>query len=248
MKIAYANELARVADAFGADAGTVADGIGLDTRIGRSFLDAGPGFGGSCLPEQAVALAEIASEAGVPTPLVDSVSRSNRTHQVAIVTRLGGLLGGAPGQEREALRGTSVGLLGLAFKANTDDVRESPALALAAELRQAGAKVVATDPAANRRAAAADAELEIVDAPLAAARGAAAILVATEWPAFGNLDWTALARAMAGDLVFDTRRVVDADAVRAAGLRYVALGRPWHGTSVRPAPDHAVPSRPPRGP
>jgi UDPglucose 6-dehydrogenase len=225
MKVAYANELARLADAFGADAKLVADGVGLDERIGRAFLDSGPGFGGSCLPEQAIALSEIAARASVPTPLVDAVKTSNRTHQAAIVDRLGALLGGAPGEERAALRDRRVALLGLSFKANTDDVRESPALAIATELRAAGAHVVATDPAAARRAALADPTLEIAPSPEAATCAADAAIVVTEWPAYASLDWAALAAGMAGDVVFDTRRIVDAEAVEAAGLRLVTLGR-----------------------
>lgn len=227
MKIAYANELARLGDAFGADAAVVADGIGLDGRIGRAFLTAGPGFGGSCLPEQAVALAAMAGEADVPAPLIGSVARSNRVHQEALVERLAALL---PGPEPNAgagpLAGRTVALFGLAFKANTDDVRESPALMLAASLRAAGAAVRGTDPQAGPKAARADPELAIHASPLEAATGADAVLVVTEWPEYGQLDWSALAGAMRGDVVFDTRRIVDEAAAGAAGLRVFALGRP----------------------
>lgn len=226
MKVAYANELARLADRFGADARTVADGMGLDDRIGRSFLDAGPGFGGSCLPEQAVALAALTGRAEVPAPLVQAVATSNSVHQGAIVARLGALLGGSAGVEDQALRGRRIAVLGLAFKANTDDVRESPALAIVARLRAAGADVIGTDPVAGQRALAADPALRLADSPAAAAVGAHAVLIVTEWPAYRELDWAAIAQVMAGDLVFDTRRVADAAAVAAAGLRLVALGRP----------------------
>jgi UDPglucose 6-dehydrogenase len=221
MKVAYANELARLADAFGADVRLVADGLGLDRRIGRSFLDAGPGYGGSCLPEQAVALAAIAAAANVPAPLIAAVAPANRTHQRSIVTRLGELLeaGGT------ALRGARVALLGLAFKANTDDVRESPALVLAEELRAAGAEIVATDPRAVKPALRVDPQLTVADSAAAAAEGADAILIATEWPEYAGLDWVAVARTMRGDLVYDTRAVADPEAVRAAGLRLERLGR-----------------------
>jgi UDPglucose 6-dehydrogenase len=226
MKVAYANELARVADAFGADARTVADGMGLDARIGRSFLDAGPGFGGSCLPEQAHALGILTADAGLAAPLIQAVESSNGLHQAAIVDRLARLLGGDGKVGAGALRGRRIAVFGLAFKAGTDDVRESPALAIIARLRDVGADVIATDPVAGRRARMADPALRLAASPVEAAAGADAVLVVTEWPAYRELDWPAIAQAMAGSIVFDTRRVADPEAVAAAGLRLTALGRP----------------------
>ena len=223
-KIAFANELARVVEAYGGDVRTVADGIGMDLRIGRGALTAGPGFGGSCLPEQAIALSEMAAARSVPTPLVDAITDSNGTHQQAIVDRLAAHLGGTAGPGR--LGGCRVAVLGLAFKARTDDVRESPALALVARLRASGATVVASDPRAGARAVAADPELSLADSIEGTVDGADAILVATEWPEYASLDWPALRERMAGDLVFDTRAIVDPVAVRAAGLRLVRLGEP----------------------
>jgi UDPglucose 6-dehydrogenase len=226
LKVAYANELARLADAFGADARTVADGMGMDARIGRSFLDAGPGFGGSCLPEQAIALSSLAAGAGVPAPVIDAVALANDAHQRAIVGRLGDLLGSGASGTEGSLAGRHIGLLGLAFKANTDDVRESPALALARLLRGAGATVVATDPRAASQAQRVDPDLSVGDSPEAVAAGADAILVATEWPEYREIDWAACAAAMRGRLVFDLRAVVDRAAAAQAGLRVVGLGRP----------------------
>jgi len=222
-KVAYANELARICDVVGADVDTVAAGIGMDTRIGRAFLNAGPGYGGSCLPEQAVALSLVTAARGVPTPLIDAVSHSNEVHQRAIVRRLGELLDGERGLA--ALAGRRIALLGLAFKANTDDVRESPALSLARYLREAGARVVGTDPRAIEKALRADPELETADSVTEAVAGADAVLVATEWRDYAELDWGALARSMAGDLVYDTRDIVVAEQVREAGLRFASLGR-----------------------
>ena len=219
MKIAYANELARLCEAFGANASVVADGMGLDARIGRAFLDAGPGIGGSCLPEQAVALAGITQDAGVAAPLIRSVAVSNDVHQAEIARRLEELLTGG-------LRGARVALLGLAFKANTDDVRQSPALAIAAHLRKSGATVVGTDPQAAATARRADAQLEVAASVLEAAADADAVLVATEWPEYRSLDWKQIAAAMRGSVVFDTRAVVDALAVVGAGLQLERLGRP----------------------
>jgi UDPglucose 6-dehydrogenase len=233
LKVAYANELARLADAYGADARIVADGMGMDERIGRSFLDAGPGFGGSCLPEQAVALSSLAGAAGISAPVLDAVAVANDAHQRAIVARLADLLraGGLPdtataSSGRPSLAGWRIALLGLTFKANTDDVRESPALALAALLDTAGATVVATDPRASERARRVAPNLAIAATPEEAAAGADAILVATEWEEYRSIDWSACARALRGDLVFDLRGVVDRAAAERAGLRTVALGRP----------------------
>jgi UDPglucose 6-dehydrogenase len=227
-KIAYADELARLADAFGANVAVVADALGLDPRIGRSFLTAGPGFGGSCLPEQAVALAEIAAAAGIPTPLIASVAPSNRIHQASIVTELGALVaedaGASPGGAGAALAGRRVAVLGLAFKANTDDVRESPALALVSLLRASGAEVVATDPRAIPRALLADPGLVTVSSPEEAAVGADAVLVVTEWADYRDLDWVRLAARMRGRVVYDTRAIVDRTAAEAAGLRLTSLG------------------------
>jgi UDPglucose 6-dehydrogenase len=223
-KIAFANELARVVEAYGGDVRTVADGIGMDVRIGRGALTAGPGFGGSCLPEQAVALSELAAARSVPTPLVDAITASNGAHQQAIVDRLAAHLFGETGTRQ--LSGCRVAVLGLAFKAHTDDVRESPALALVARLRAAGASVVASDPRAGVRAQAADPDLALAASVEQALDGADAALIATEWPEYGSLDWAGLRRRMAGDLVYDTRAIVDPAAVRAAGLRLVRLGEP----------------------
>ena len=220
-KISFANELARVADATGADIEAVIAGIGLDSRIGTAFLRPGPGIGGSCLPEQAVAIALETAALDVEAPLLSAVHRSNAVHQREIVTRLETLLGG-PG----SLVGRRIALLGLAFKADTDDVRESPALALAANLRKAGAEVLAHDPRAAQRARRADPMLAVVPTPLDALQDAHAVVVATEWADYRTIDWVAGAAAMRGTLVYDTRSVVDVEAIRAAGLRLERLGRP----------------------
>jgi UDPglucose 6-dehydrogenase len=216
-KIAFADELARLSDAIGADVGTVVDGLGLDPRIGRAFLDAGPGFGGSCLPEQAAAIAVESARRGVRTPLLDSIAPANSVHQAEIVRVVGGLLAGGLG-------GARVAVLGLSFKANTDDVRFSPALALIRGLRTAGADVVAYDPVAGAAARRADPQLVAADTADLAVADADAVVVVTEWAEFSALDWSRLAPSMRGDLVYDTRRILSVAAVEAAGLRYVGLG------------------------
>jgi UDPglucose 6-dehydrogenase len=224
-KVAFANELARLADAIGADASVVVDGLGLDPRIGRAFLDSGPGIGGSCLPEQAEAIAVETSRRHLGAVLMEAVAASNRHHQEALVEAVGQAL-------PNGLPGARVALLGLAFKANTNDVRRSPGLAIGQLLRDRGAGVVAYDPVASAPARQADPQLLIADSPEAAAAGADAVVIATEWPAFAELDWPLIARAMRGGLVFDTRRIASADEVEGAGLRYLALGRP--ARSARP--------------
>jgi UDPglucose 6-dehydrogenase len=221
MKIGFANELARVADATGADVATVIEGIGLDTRIGTAFMKPGPGIGGSCLPEQAIAIALQTVALDVEAPLLSAVHRSNAVHRREIVARLETLMGG-PG----SLSGRRIGLLGLAFKADTDDVRESPGLAIAATLRAAGSRVIAHDPRAEGRARLADPQLDVAATPLDAVRDADAVVVATEWTDYGRVDWVAAAAAMRGKLVYDTRAVVNVAAARAAGLRVERLGRP----------------------
>ena len=226
MKISFANELARVADATGADVDEVIAGIGLDGRIGTAFMRPGPGIGGSCLPEQAVAIALQTVALDVEAPLLSAIHRSNAVHQRQIVARLEHLLGG-PG----SLSRRRIGLLGLAFKADTDDVRQSPALALAANLRTAGARVIAHDPRAGARARLADPLLNVAPTLLEAVMDTDAVVVATEWPEYGQLDWTAVAAAMRGTLVYDTRAVVDVEAAEAAGLQVERLGRPGPGSA-----------------
>lgn len=217
-KIAFADELARFSDAIGADVGTVVDGLGLDPRIGRAFLEAGPGFGGSCLPEQADTIAVEASRWGIRAPLMGTIGTSNRVHQEEIVATLARMLEGG-------INGARIALLGLAFKANTDDVRHSPALVLGRALRAAGADVVGYDPVAAGAAERADPELVTAGSVPEAVNGADATVVVTEWAEFRELDWVAIAAAMRGDLIYDTRRIVDAQAVADAGLRYAGLGR-----------------------
>jgi UDPglucose 6-dehydrogenase len=226
MKISFANELARVADATGANVDEVIAGIGLDGRIGTAFMQPGPGVGGSCLPEQAVAIALQTVALDVEAPLLSAIHRANAVHQRQIVARLEALLGG-PG----SLKGRRIGMLGLAFKANTDDVRESPALALAANLRAVGALVLAHDPRAEARARLADPLIEVAPTPIEAVTDTDAVVVATEWADYASLDWTAMAAVMRGRLVYDTRAVVDLEAAHAAGLLVVRLGRPVAGSA-----------------
>lgn len=234
-KITFANEISRLAAATGADAAAVVDGMGLDKRIGRAFLSPGPGFGGSCFPSQARALPQLAASHGVRTPLMDAIWPSN-------VSQAAWLIDGLERAAGRAVDGLRVALLGLTFKAGTDDLRESPALRLGQALLARGAVVVAFDPlaletgvAALRRAVpeVGTTLLAAPDEPSACA-GADAVVVATEWPQFAQLDWEAIAATMRGRVVIDGRRIVDVAVATAAGLRVVALGVEARGAALLP--------------
>jgi UDPglucose 6-dehydrogenase len=219
-KISYANELARLCAATGADVRAVVDGIGLDRRIGRDFLSPGPGYGGSCLPSQARALPAVAARHGVETPLMSAIDRSNREQSAWLVALGERALG-------RSFRGARVTVLGLTFKAGTDDLRESPALRLATQLGAQGARLVAFDPLATG-AGVAMLRAEGVDVssattPEEACAGADVVFVATEWRGFAELDWPAIAETMAGDLVVDGRGIIPASLATPAGLRRVGI-------------------------
>ena len=237
-KITFANEIARLAAATGADAQAVVDGMGLDRRIGRGFLSPGPGFGGSCFPSQARALPRLARAYGVQTPLMDAIWPSNLGQAEWLVDGLERVLGAS-------LAGRRVALLGLTFKAGTDDLRESPALRLARALLARGASVAAWDPlalepgvallrheagAGTGPARAIEAAGSVVDA----VRDADAVVVATEWPELGRLDWASLAPAMAGNVIIDGRQIVDVASATAAGLHVVSLGVETRGAALQP--------------
>jgi len=221
LKAGFANELARLSAATGADVAMVVDGIGLDTRIGRAYLTPGPGFGGSCLPSQTRSLPDVSAEQGVDTPIIDSVAKSNAQQAEWIADQV----------EREvgSLQGKHVVVMGLAFKAGTDDVRESPALALSRILATRGASLSGHDPLAEKAAQAVLAregvDIRLGEDATSAAAGADAIVVATEWPEYARLDWAALAQHMPGRAVVDARRIVDEGAASGAGFKVVILGR-----------------------
>ena len=221
MKVGFANELARLSAAAGADISAVVDGIGLDPRIDRRYLSPGPGFGGSCLPSQARALPEFARSLEVDTPIIDAIAGSNSAQAQWVVDRV----------ERETgdLHGRLVGMLGLTFKAGTDDTRESPAVAIAELLVRRGAHVVAHDPKAVGvpfgKGMPLAAAVSRVDDPADVACDADAIVIATDWPEYRGLDWHAMARVMRGRVVVDARAAADAVAAGDAGLRLFIHGR-----------------------
>jgi UDPglucose 6-dehydrogenase len=218
-KISFINEIANVCELLDVDVRAVCNGIGYDQRIGTKFLNPGIGYGGSCFPKDVRALEQLAAERSYEAPLLHAVELVNRRQPDRTVDKIERALGGT--------RDRTVAVLGLAFKPNTDDVRDAPALAIIRRLRQRGATVRAHDPIAN---ALARAELgadgvAFFDDMYAAVAGADAVLLATEWNEFRALDFERCAAAMRGNVLVDGRNVFDPGKVRAAGLRYIGVGR-----------------------
>jgi len=216
-RISFMNEVAVIADGVGADVTRVAQIVGADRRIGPAFLAAGLGWGGSCFPKDVRGLAATASELGIATPMLRATMEANEAARERALQLVLKSLG--------RTRFPRVAVLGLAFKPGTDDLRDSPALWLASALADHGVEVRATDPQALAGAEGADARLFLTADVLAAVHGADALVLATEWPEYRSLDWTAIARRMCGQVVLDARNVLDAHEVTRAGLRYRSLGR-----------------------
>ncbi len=218
-KISFINEIANICEKVGADVNTVAIGMGLDGRIGPKFLHAGAGFGGSCFPKDTRALIQIAEKVGVEPIITRSVVDANgrRPAEMAEKVRL------AAGGE---LRGTRIGILGLAFKPNTDDVRESPALGVIRALRESGAAVRAFDPVAGPNAKKEMPDLDLAESILEAARGTDALVVLTEWNEFRELDFGSIRSVMKRPVLVDCRNVYEPRKVRDSGFTYHSVGRP----------------------
>lgn len=219
-RISFANELAGLCEAFGANIEHVVEGMGHDRRIGSAFFRPGVGFGGSCLPNQVSMTVRAAAGAGVPARLLAAVEDVNLGQRERFVGRLRELVGGE-------LRGLRIALLGLTFKPDTDDLRDAPSLEIARLLIDARAEVVAYDPMSRARRVAAELvpELVTVDSPAAALRGADVAGLVTEWPEFSVLDWAGLAPLMKSARIVDGRNALDASALRAAGFTYLDFGR-----------------------
>ncbi|HEX3875081.1 MAG TPA: UDP-glucose/GDP-mannose dehydrogenase family protein [Solirubrobacteraceae bacterium] len=218
-KISFINEIANVCEETGADVVEVAQGMGLDSRIGGAFLKPGIGFGGSCFPKDVSALKQLAGNSGYHFQLLNAVIEVNELQKRRVIAKLQKHLG--------SLVGNTVALLGLAFKPNTDDMREASSLVLSARLQAEGAHIRAYDPVAAEEARALmPGGVAFTASGLEAVEGADAVVLVTEWPEFGGLDWTEVAGAMSGKLVVDGRNALDPVAVRAAGLIYEGIGRP----------------------
>jgi UDPglucose 6-dehydrogenase len=218
LKISFANALARMCERSGADVTVVADVMGSDPRIGRAFLDAGIGFGGYCLPKDVAALERLGARLGYPFPMLHEVNRVNAEAVDAVAARV-----------EEAvwnIEGKRIALLGLAFKPDTDDVRSSPALALAARLLDGGAQVIAFDPKAASAARDEIPSLRVANSAYDAASGAHCLVVATDWDEFRLLDLQKLRTLMAHPVVVDGRNMFDPDVMREAGFWYYPTGRP----------------------
>ena len=213
-KISFINAVAAVCEGVGADVHAVVRGIGTDRRIGGHFLQPGPGWGGSCFPKDSRALVKIAEDSGYDFALLRGVIAANDEQRQRMVDKVVDAAGGS-------LAGVTVAAWGLAFKANTDDVRDSPAVSIISELVGLGATVRCYDP----KAAAALTGVQLVDSALAACDGADLLVVLTEWPEFVAADLVAVAERLRLKQVVDTRNVLDRDSARAAGLRLRGVGR-----------------------
>jgi len=216
-KISFINEIANVCEEVGADVGQVAQGMGLDARIGSSFLRAGIGYGGSCFPKDVSALKMLAGNTGYHFQLLTSVIEVNELQKRRVVGKLEKHLG--------SLIGKRIALLGLAFKPDTDDMREASSLVLAARLQGEGAEVVAYDPVAAERAAGLLGSVEMANSAMEALDGADAVVLVTEWREFADLDWRAAAERMTRPLVVDGRNFLDPEALASAGFEYEGIGR-----------------------
>ncbi len=218
VKISFINEIADLCEAVDADVQDVARGIGLDNRIGPKFLHAGPGYGGSCFPKDTLALLQTADTAGVDQRIVRTTVQVNDDRKARMVERVEAAVGGS-------LSGKSVGVLGLAFKPNTDDMREAPSIPLINALTERGAKVRAFDPVAREQAAQILSGIEFAGDPYQAADGADALVIVTEWDEFRALDLEKVAASMRGKVLVDLRNVYDREDVEGAGLAYYGVGR-----------------------
>ena len=221
-KISFVNEIANVCEEVGADVGEVARGMGLDRRIGPAFLRAGIGWGGSCFPKDLKALKQLAGNTGYHFQLLTAVIEVNELQKRRVVKKLQHRLG--------SLAGRRVALLGLAFKPDTDDMREASSLVLAARLQGEGARVSAYDPVATDVARGLLDNVEFCESALDALDGADAAVLVTEWPEFAELDWAAAAGRMARPLLIDGRNFLDPSQLRSAGFEYEGIGREIEST------------------
>ena len=212
-RLTFANTLANLCEAAGADILDVLTGVGLDHRIGPHFLQPGPGYGGSCFPKDTLALIGVAEDAGYDFKLLKAVIEADEEQRRRVAAKVRMAAGGG-------LRGRRIAMWGVAFKAGTDDVRESPATRIARLLIEEGADVVSYDPEAHSP------DIRHADSALEAVEGADVLLIATEWPEFAMVDLASVASRMRGHRIVDARNLLDPKAVRAAGLDYWGLGRP----------------------
>jgi UDPglucose 6-dehydrogenase len=218
-KITFINEISDLCEKVGADVHTVARGVGLDGRIGPKFLHPGPGFGGSCLPKDTVALARTAAEAGVPLRIVETVTQVNRDRQARMAHKVIAACGGNVGSKR-------IAVLGLTFKPNTDDMRDAPSLEIIPALQREGAEVRAYDPEGMLEARKSLNEVTWCHDAYDAISGADALVIITEWNEFRDLDLARVKRSMTSPVMIDLRNIYNPAEVIAAGFAYTSVGRP----------------------
>lgn len=219
-KITFINEMADLCEKVGANVQDVSRGIGLDNRIGPKFLHAGPGYGGSCFPKDTLALLKTAEDYDSPTRIVEAVVNVNDTRKRAMGRKVLDAIGGP-----EGARGKKVALLGLTFKPNTDDMRDSPAIAVAQTLIDAGVSVAAFDPEGMEQARPLMPDVEMTDDPYAAIEGADAVAIVTEWDAFRALDFDRVKNLAKAPVLVDLRNIYRPDDMREAGFEYTSIGR-----------------------
>jgi UDPglucose 6-dehydrogenase len=216
-KISFINEMANICERVGGDVKQVAQGVGLDARIGTSFLDAGIGWGGSCFPKDLMSLAHTAREYGYEARLVEAVLGINAAQRLSVIRKL---------QERlKLIKGKTIGLWGLAFKPGTDDVRDAPAFAIAARLSDLGALVKAYDPRAMAAARRQQVAAVLCGDAYEVARDADAIVLVTDWPEFATMDWSRVRASMRRPLLVDGRNFLDRTSLLLHGFEYCGIGR-----------------------
>ncbi|ROT96771.1 UDP-glucose/GDP-mannose dehydrogenase family protein [Altererythrobacter sp. FM1] len=220
-KITFINEMADLCEKVGANVQDVSRGIGMDNRIGPKFLHAGPGYGGSCFPKDTLALLKTAEDYDSPVRIVEAVAKVNESRKRAMGRKVIESLGGV-----EAARGKKAALLGLTFKPNTDDMRDSPAIAIAQALTDAGVNVAAYDPEGMELAKPLMPKVVMCDDPYAAIEGADAVAIVTEWDAFRALDLDRVKELANAPVIVDLRNIYRPDDMRAKGFTYTSIGRP----------------------
>ena len=218
-KISFINEMANICDKVGADVHKVAKGMGLDKRIGSKFLHPGPGFGGSCFPKDTRAISQIAKEQGYEFRIVDAVIKVNNERPQIMAEKIISTLGGD-------VKGAKIGILGLTFKPNTDDMRESPVISIVQALQKRGAEIQAYDPAGMEHAKDYLQGVDYKQDLYAVSLGADALVLATEWNAFRNIDWARVKELMRQPIVVDLRNVYKPSRMRSLGFQYASVGRP----------------------
>ena len=216
-KITFINEMADLCEAVGANVQEVARGIGLDKRIGSKFLHAGPGYGGSCFPKDTLALVRTADEADINLSIVKAVTDANERRKLRMANKVMSAC--------EGVEGKTIAVLGLAFKPNTDDMRDAPSLTIISQLQKNGAKIKAYDPEAMKEAAELLDDIIYCDDPYSCVDGADALVIVTEWDQFRALDTNRLKTAMRGHILIDLRNIYEAETIRSHGFKYVGVGR-----------------------